>query len=156
MRIDLPQYIMMIGLPGCGKSTYIKGLVGEWRVISSDNEIEKMCKEAGLTYSEGFHKFIDEAQKEITRQRLEAIKLRQNVVDDATNLSLSTRRKKINATGGKYTLHAVVVDLPEETEWRRRLGNRPGKTIPDSVLEHMKTIFVEPGYAEGFDSIIHI
>jgi hypothetical protein len=34
-----------------------------------------------------------------------------------------------------------------------RMANRPGKTIPDSVIESMMDSFVRPVLDEGFDTV---
>jgi predicted kinase len=48
---------------------------------------------------------------------------------------------------------AIVFATPEEKELKRRLNNRPGKEIPDSVVQKMIDEFVMPTEEEGFKEI---
>jgi hypothetical protein len=38
-------------------------------------------------------------------------------------------------------------------DWQHRMASRPGKTIPDSVIESMMDSFVRPALDEGFDTV---
>ena len=55
-----------------------------------------------------------------------------------------------------YQVVAVVFPTPDTKELVRRLNNRPGKTIPDEVIQNMIKSYEEPTEAEGFDKIIHV
>jgi gluconate kinase len=48
---------------------------------------------------------------------------------------------------------AVVFRTPEPEEHSRRLASRPGKVIPDHVLQSMVSTFEIPTEEEGFDEI---
>ena len=53
---------------------------------------------------------------------------------------------------GYYKI-AVVFETPPRTELKQRLASRPGKEIPDAVVEGMLASFEMPTEQEGFDEI---
>jgi gluconate kinase len=54
-----------------------------------------------------------------------------------------------------YEHIAVVFETPDRIELKRRLDSRPGKEIPDVVIEGMLASFEMPTAEEGFDEIWH-
>jgi gluconate kinase len=48
---------------------------------------------------------------------------------------------------------AVVFATPEPAELARRLAQRPGKVIPESVVQHMINTFELPTESEGYREI---
>jgi len=75
-----------------------------------------------------------------------------DIIWDQTSVSAASRRKKF-ASLPDYEHVAVVFGTPEPAELTRRLAGRPGKTIPDAVLQNMVDSFEEPTEAEGFQEI---
>jgi gluconate kinase len=52
-----------------------------------------------------------------------------------------------------YEHSAVVFETPDRIELKRRLANRPGKVIPEVVIEGMLASFEMPTKEEGFKEI---
>jgi tRNA uridine 5-carbamoylmethylation protein Kti12 len=52
-----------------------------------------------------------------------------------------------------YYAIAVVFPTPDHAELQRRLASRPGKTIPEGVVEQMIAQYEEPTELEGFREI---
>lgn len=149
------NFSIMVGLPATGKSTYIeKNARPDLVVLSTDNIIEQMCKEAGVTYNQGFKLFIDEATKGFNYQIGEAIKNEQSIVIDRTNLTAKGRRKLLSRVPNKYNKYALYFPIP--TDWNTRLQSRPGKCIPQPVLDNMLLSFQMPTVDEGFDAVFTI
>ena len=155
----IADFIMLIGLPGSGKSTYIRKYLADnpdkdYAVISSDDIIEEKCLTEGLTYSEGFEKFIGFAAAEMKRRAKAAVAAKRNIVWDQTNMTAKARRSKMDMAKG-YEFHAVVFSLMDD-ELFRRLKHRAdttGKTIPAFVIKNMAKSYQAPEKAEGFKSI---
>lgn len=158
-----PVCYFLIGLPASGKSSYIENvMLAEHHnyfphtkpvILSTDNYIEAKCKLAGETYSEGFSKYYAEAERNMYDELQYAIIDKRDIIWDQTNLNVNARRKKL-ALLKDYEIHAVVVPLPEEDEWLRRLSSRPGKVIPVHALLGMKKNYQHPTKEEGFDFIM--
>ena len=152
---ERPELVIMVGLPASGKSTVIKQRYPNHTVVSSDDTIERLSAAEGMTYDEGFKKFIGRATGAMKTTFRNAIKEGENIVWDQTNLSTKKRRGIIQQTPEQYRIVAVVFDIPER-ERERRVAQRPGKTIPDHVMKSMAKSFNPVTKDEGFDEIIEI
>lgn len=150
---------ILVGLPGSGKSTYIANSMDPsvW-VFSSDNIIENIAFEYGLTYNEAFKDLIAFADKTCRNEFKCAVANHENdLVVDRTNLTIKSRRTWIEPLNEKgYHITVVVFPVPEKDEWERRLNSRPGKTIPDDIIQNMMRNFQFPTVEEGFDDIVVI
>lgn len=156
-----PICTVMVGLPAMGKSTLIRGLPC-WPafVYSTDKFIEDVASRFDITYDEAFEDNIKAATVSMNALLDDAIKERKDVVFDQTNLGVGKRRKIINRMKqAGYQVRCDCIVPPEEghfsdlKDWKYRLANRPGKTIPDEVLSNMYKSFVMPTIEEGFDMI---
>ena len=152
------EYILMVGPPGAGKSTWINDFLKEndkeWVIISSDNIIMEMAEPEGLSYSDAFNKFAKKAMVEMNHRLKNAIKNGDNIIHDQTNMTVKSRAKKISQATG-YIKKAIVFELAED-ELRRRLDKRKkedGKTIPEYVVENMLNSYIRPSKAEGFTHV---
>lgn len=147
---------MMVGGPATGKSTWVEAFIArhDAEVISTDNIIEEYCAEEGLTYSQGFDKYIGRAGKEMNRRCKSAISEGKDVVWDQTNMTVKSRTRKLKQFEG-YVKVAVVF-IVDDKEQKRRLDERAAKTgkfIPDHVIVNMNKSYVSPSKDEGFDQI---
>jgi hypothetical protein len=157
----------MVGLPAMGKSTLVtfEELLYEkidmpLFVYSTDNILESIANQLGKTYNDVFEKHIKSATVEADIDLAYAIKERQDIIWDQTNLGVGKRRKIINRMKqAGYQIRCSCIIPPEEGHfddlkvWKQRLGSRPGKTIPDEVISNMYKSFVVPTIEEGFDMI---
>lgn len=160
------QIIMMVGLPGTGKSTivanireYYKFLTDDYVVLSTDDEIEKMAKELGKTYSESFNDLIKIATKTMNQKKQIALTSGVDVVWDQTNLTSKSRCSKIKDFLDKgYSVHACLVtcDISEILSRLRYRAVETGKVITEDLVERMINTYEEPFKGEGFQTITHI
>jgi predicted kinase len=150
----IPKVYVLVGVPGSGKSTWIAQQ--EWArdcsIVSTDHWIEVFARELGQTYSEVFELFMPAAVRAMSAQVALAEQQGRDIVWDQTSVSVASRAKKFAALGN-YEHVAVVFATPEPAELARRLAGRPGKTIPDSVVQHMIDSFEQPTLEEGFVEI---
>lgn len=159
--MNKPVCIVMVGLPASGKSTRVRELVTmnpEAFVYSTDAEIERRCAFNGWTYDQGFAEFVDPATKYMNEQLEIAVRSKQNIVWDQTNLGAKKRAKIINRMrNAGYRVECECILFPrgdsQWEDWQFRIKNRPGKTITDSVIESMMDSFVRPVEGEGFDAV---
>jgi predicted kinase len=144
----------LIGVPGSGKSTWIAQQ--EWAkdcvVVSTDHWIEIFARELGRTYSEVFELFMPAAVRAMSAQVSLAQQQGRDIVWDQTSVSVASRAKKFAALTD-YEHVAVVFATPAPAELERRLAQRPGKTIPESVVQNMINSFEQPTLEEGFVEI---
>jgi len=153
----MPKCTILIGVPASGKSTWLskQGEIDRTMVISTDNIIEHVANDYGMTYDQAFPDLIKFAEKVIWQSLEDSAYFEDNVIIDRTNLSVKSRKRFIRALQG-YEFEAVVFPTPDLIEWDRRLNSRKGKTIPYNVLQSMAKNFEMPTEAEGFSTITYI
>ena len=154
--------VVMVGIPGCGKSTIINNLskiVSSWSsafVYSTDNEIEEYAQSVGKTYSEVFSDYFKIAESSMNKKLEQAINDGRLIIWDQTNLS-SSKRKKLCRRFKKFkkiALHILPPNSKEDwVEHQRRIDSRVGKNIPDFVIKNMLVSYSPPSEDEGFDVV---
>ncbi len=160
MSNSSPEFIMLVGLPGSGKSTYIQRILieypeKEYIVLSTDNIIEAWGSAEGLTYTQAFNKFnFKKAQSAFNVQFRQALNAHANIIVDRTNLTPKGRAKMLSQVLSDYKKIAVVFEV-ESNELKRRLNERAektGKFIPEKVVAQMMASYQPPSRSE-FDVI---
>jgi predicted kinase len=153
----MPKCYQLIGVPGSGKSTWIKNQT--WAlgltVVSTDNFVEAHAKEVGKTYNEVFKDYMPIAVRLMANQALICQANGLDVIWDQTSTTVASRKRKLN-TLPKYEHIAVVFKTPEVDELARRLASRPGKRIPADVMRSMIDGWEEPTEDEGFSEIWYV
>ena len=154
MGTIMPTVYVLVGVPGSGKSTWIRNQI--WAlgltVVSTDALVEQEAHRQGKTYSEVFDEYMPTAVKLMAEQVVQAREAGHDIVWDQTSTTVASRRKKF-AMLPNYHAVAVVFPTPDPEEHQRRLASRPGKTIPWNILNGMISGFQMPTLEEGFDEI---
>jgi gluconate kinase len=114
--------------------------------------VEKYAESQGKTYSEVFDEYMPIAVKLMANQAAICQANNLDVIWDQTSTTLASRKRKFNALRN-YEHIAVVFKTPEKDELARRLASRPGKSIPDHVMNKMIKYFEMPTEDEGFTEI---
>ena len=143
--------VLSIGLPRSGKSSFISKWFKDCALISRDQIVEEY---PGLNYSDKWKNLTQEDQKnidlELQKRFSEAVKNKENIVIDMTNLSKKTRKKWLNGSNlNSYYKHALVFPTSIKTCISR---NDDIKHIPENVIKSMAGRFYFPDYEE-FDKI---
>ena len=150
----MPKCYQLIGVPGAGKSTWIKDQI--WAlgltVVSTDAFVEDYARAQGKTYSEVFTDYMPTAVTLMAEQVVRARELGHTIIWDQTSTTVASRAKKFRMLPD-YEHVAVVFQTPEQDELKRRLKSRPGKVIPKRVIETMIESWEDPTEEEGFTQI---
>jgi predicted kinase len=155
----VPKAYILVGVPGSGKSTWISQAPVDWSntvVASTDNYVEREAKNQGKTYTEVFNDVMPAAVQYMAQTVIDAVRNNQDIIWDQTSTTKHTRAKKLRMLPDSYETIAVVFPTPDKKELAKRLGSRPGKTIPDEVMNNMISKWEEPSEDEGFDKIIYV
>lgn len=151
----MPKCTILVGVPGSGKSTWIlnQEILDNRYVASTDAIIEQIAGGFNMTYDECFKDLIKFAEKLMWKELAAFAADGERIYVDRTNLTAKSRKKFIDFLKSYgYEFDCVVFETPETDEWARRLY-RPGKTIPDHVLESMADNIEIPTMDEGFTHI---
>ena len=152
-----PKCYQLIGVPGAGKSTWIKNQ--DWAlgltVVSTDAFVEDYARAQGKTYSEVFTEYMPTAVDLMVEQVVFAREHGHTIIWDQTSTTIASRTRKFNMLPD-YDHIAVVFKTPVHKELMRRLMSRPGKEIPDHVIYSMIGSWEEPTPEEGFKEIWYV
>lgn len=140
----MPKFVMMIGLPGIGKSTYAKEHYPDYELIDTDSWIEKYASENGVSYNEIFKKFFPKAESEMYNKLQACLESGKNMVWDQTNLTIASRIRKISKViDYGYSIEYVVFPPNLELALERN-SMRQNKKIPEEVIRSMIINFEYP------------
>ena len=161
LKSSVPQIILLVGLPGSGKSTFVNNyrLKKHGIIASTDNIIEEKAKEQGLTYSQIFHKLdFKEIERQMKDDIRKAVAEKQNIIVDQTNMSDKSRASKMGLVPKSYDKYAIVFWPDIKTVYKRleKREKETGKSIPQKVIDSMLANFVPPSEKEGFKSVIFV
>ena len=152
----MPKCYQLVGVPGSGKSTWATSQ--EWfpvcEYISTDKFVEAFAHETGKTYSEVFTEIMPTAVRLMAEEVVAARDAGKDIIWDQTSTTVASRIKKFKMLPD-YEHIAVVFETPNRIELKQRLASRPGKEIPEVVIEGMLASFEMPTEEEGFKEIWH-
>ena len=149
----MPILYMLVGVPGVGKSTWIKqqDWAKDCTVVSTDDIVEQYAEQTDRTYNEVFKEFMPTAVRLMASQVEQARNQDQNIIWDQTSTTKASRAKKLRMLP-EYHAIAIVFMTPDRSELDVRLSGRPGKHIPKNVVDSMIAGFEMPT-EEEFDEI---
>ena len=137
--------MVLVGLPGSGKSTYVEKLGA---TLASD-EIRKLLSDDAA--NQNIHRRVFGVLRDLLKHRI-ALK-RPVTYIDATNLTPSERKPYLRlAALCDCDIEAVYFDVPAE-ECRRRNRTR-ARVVPDSAITEMASRLIPPSIEEGFARVI--
>lgn len=141
-----PTFIMLVGIPGSGKSTYAHSIKNEDTVyLSSDAIREELFGDEGC--QEDHYKVFSIMQE----RALEALKNGYDVIYDATNINRKDRHRILGCLPVYTYKKCVIVWAPIDCCIARDLGRE--RTVGIEVIKRMLGRFEAPFYDEGFDHI---
>jgi len=144
-----------VGLPGSGKSTYVKNFI-------KDKDIEYLSSDSlRVVYgkSEEDQTVTPLVFGHIKRKVDEFLKDGKNVLVDATSVNRKERSDYIN-TAKKYGAKVVAIvfkmDRQGLIDRNKKRGEQGGREVPTFVIDKMLAKYEEPSYSEGIDVIIYV
>lgn len=152
-----PVLYMLVGVPCAGKSTWVQWQMEDeknYYVASTDRLLEIYASMRGATYNDVFKEHIGYAEKAMMTHIKDAVMYGYDIVWDQTNLTRKSRAKKLAMIPDHYEKIALVFSTPERDELFRRLDSRPGKTIPEHIINNMIDSLEVPTKDEGFDIVM--
>ncbi|MFW5891636.1 MAG: AAA family ATPase, partial [bacterium] len=142
------KIIMLVGLPGSGKSVYAEKLEKEENYIihASDRLREEMFGDS--TNNENNHQLFQKLHKRIKNDLSE----NKNVIFDATNISYKRRRAFVQEIK-KYNCKKECYLIATPYELCLKRNKKRNRQVPEHVITRMyKTIYI-PQYYEGWNEI---
>jgi len=140
--------VVLVGLPGSGKSTYLERL--GVRGLSSDTIRGLLADDER---DQTIHERVFQTVRYLLRQRLEIG--RPATYIDATNLRAEERRPYVEM-GREFRceVEAVWFDVPLEVCLRRNAGRN--RVVPEEAVIEMAGRLAPPTVAEGFARVTRV
>lgn len=151
------SFIMMVGLPGSGKSTKATEEYASknFTIISADDDISAFAIANDISYQDAYDRHIDAATARCHAAARDAFAKGENVLWDQTNMSLDERSRKMAAVPADYFKMAITFELPVAELTDRFVGRfrETGKSVSPSTLNDLQKSYERPGRYEGFDHV---
>ncbi|TWT24244.1 AAA family ATPase [Planomicrobium sp. CPCC 101110] len=146
----MARFLMLVGLPGSGKSTYAANIAASdrnWIHLSSDRIAEN-------NFAASHSADHQSVFSEMYRQTVQALEAGNNVLYDATNLASQKRKSFLNRIQSHHAETQAVVFLAPYTALKERNHKRSGRDrVPDHVMDRYIRGFQFPKRDENFDRI---
>jgi predicted kinase len=146
--------VFLIGLSGSGKSTFVKNNsdFSNYSIISVDNFFyNKKMGYDSVDYKKNIKKAHDQSLKDL----LNAVKNKENILVDMTNLTKEHRLNKLIKIPTTQYNHKAVVFLIGEKQITQNLNNRDHKKLEYNIISNQVKNFELPNFDE-FDEIQYI
>lgn len=144
----MPKILLLIGLPGCGKSTYAKFLLTQenYVILSSDSLRKELL---GNEEDQSKNIFVF---KTLTDRMHKAMEEKRNIIIDATNITIKDRKQYLDAANQfGYQKEAVFINTPIED--CIKYDKQRERTVGGEVIHKFANKLQPPTLEEGFDSI---
>lgn len=145
----MASLVLMMGVPGSGKTTYAKKMMGDYDIYVSRDEIRfGLVKEDEPYFSkenevlQTFIRTIDDALPKAQRY----------VIADATHLNIGSRAKILKNLHNKPdSVYVVYVAVSLQTALERNAQREGRALVPESSIKNMYKSISLPRKEEGID-----
>lgn len=148
----MASLVLMMGVPGSGKTTYAKKFIGENDIYVSRDEIRfELVAEDEPYFSkedEVLKTFISKVDEGIT-------KAKRYVVADATHLNAGSRAKLLKNLHNKPdNVYVLYVAVPLEVALERNAQRSGRALVPETSIKNMFQSLSLPKKEEGIDVVL--
>jgi predicted kinase len=152
--VDMPSLIIVTGIPGSGKTTFIKSHKASLKkyVHISRDEIRFQF----LHGEDNYFKYEPQVLKEFYLQINKFLYLGFNVFADATHLTKKGRKELLDNVKGYTKLESLFFNTPLSIALERNSKREGLERVPDNVIRGMYRRLEEPDFDEGFETIYEI
>ena len=146
---------LMMGVPGSGKSTYVKNILKYGDIYISRDEIRYSLLTEEDDYfakeNEVIKTFIDNIDKSLVNEEYCG-----DVYADATHLSPKSRAQVLNKLKNKDKVSVIYLDIPLNIILERNAQRKGRALVPENVVRRMYNSIILPTKAEGIEELIVI
>ena len=146
---------LMCGIPGSGKSTWLKEHESEFNpshaIVSRDK-----IRFSYLKDGDDYFAYEKEVWKDFIAAIKESLSTNVDTFVDATHLNEKNRAKLLRALGTSLKdveLKAIVMNTSLEKTLKQNAGRSGRALVPEKEIRSMYTSFTDPTFEEGFSTI---
>ena len=142
-----PNFIMLIGPAGCGKSTRAESFWSsdKYEIVSSDEIREELYGDAAIQRNPR------EVFEIMHWRTIEYLKEGTHVIYDATNLTYKNRKSILDKVSSLAYCVAMIVATPLDTILEQNRSRE--RVVPEDVIMRQLCQFEMPTFSEGFNAI---
>lgn len=150
----MASLVLMMGVPGSGKTTYAKKFIGDNDIYVSRDEIRFEL----VTEDEPYFSKEDEVLKTFISKVDEGItKAKRYVVADATHLNAGSRAKLLKNLHNKPdNVYVLYVAVPLEVALERNAQRSGRALVPETSIRNMFQSLSFPKKEEGIDVVLQL
>ena len=146
----MSKMYVVIGAPGCGKSTYIQNHLKENELVISRDKI----RFGMLNDNDEYFSKEKEVYREFIRQIDEAIEANETFYVDQTSLNYKSRKKLFNSLKQQPDEIIAIYLKSSLDKILKQNALRKGRAyVPEDAVKNMYYSIEEPKLEEGFDEI---
>lgn len=146
--MNRPRLILLVGIPGSGKTTYAKELT---EALSNAIHLSSDAIRAELYGDESIQGDPSEVFSLMQKRAIEALNEGHDVIYDATNITRKDRASIINICPKFARIECRIIWAPIEVCIER--DSTRDRTVGKEVIDKMLKRFQAPYYDEGIDEI---
>ena len=143
----MAKLIVMVGVPGSGKSTYAKNHFGKTAQILSSDALRKE-----LLGDENNQKQNDRVFAELYSRARNHLIAGKNVVIDGTNINVFERKRMLKHFED-LSVEKVAIVMNTAIEKCYQQNQQRERKVDESVIDMFAKNFEKPTESEGFDKI---
>jgi predicted kinase len=152
----MSKVIMMVGIPGSGKTTFCKECLKDWKYVSRDEIRFSLLKD-----DDDYFAREEEVFKQFVQTVNQHIENGDNVIIDATHISKKSRKKVLSRLARPTLLplsdiYCIYMKTPFGTILNRNRLREGRAYVPEDAICSMSQAFEMPELNEGFTKIITI
>lgn len=147
--MNRPSLILLVGIPGSGKTTYAKKYISEYPKTPVHLSSDKIREE--LYGNESIQGNPAEVFALMQKRAVEALNEGHDVIYDATNITRKDRSAIIGLCPKFAEIEVHIIWTPIETCIERDAAR--DRTVGKEVIDRMLKKFQAPYYDEGIDNI---
>lgn len=162
---DACEVLLMVGMPGVGKTTWLKKHVEEnpekrYTILGTLNILDRMRikgQDGPATSLAHRNTLIQQATQSLSRLIQVAACKKRNYILDQSNVYSSAQRRKMTPFTG-FARQAVVI-CPSDEDWKARMKLRlaeESEDLPEFVLHEMKMNFTLPETSDFLDKVTFV